>query len=55
MAEFFHMGGYALYVWGSFAATALFMIAEPLIVRNQRRSMLRRIKRLLQMRSEEMQ
>ncbi len=53
MAEFFHMGGYALYVWGSFAATALCMIAEPLIVRGQRRNMLRRIRRLLVIRSEE--
>ncbi len=55
MAEFFHMGGYALYVWGSFAATALLMIAEQLIVRGQRRSMLRRIRRLLVMRNEEEQ
>ena len=23
MAEFFYMDGYAIYVWGSFAATAL--------------------------------
>ncbi len=51
MAEFFHMGGYALYVWGSFAATALLMIAEPLIVRSQRRSMWRRIWRLLVLRN----
>ncbi|MCP5429955.1 MAG: heme exporter protein CcmD [Chromatiaceae bacterium] len=33
MAEFFHMGGYGLYVWGSFGVTALFMIAEPLMLR----------------------
>ena len=31
MAEFFEMGGYALYVWSSFGATALFMLAEPLL------------------------
>ena len=28
-ADFFHMGGYGLYVWGSYAATLLLMLAEP--------------------------
>jgi heme exporter protein D len=37
MAEFFHMGGYALYVWGSFGVTALLMIAEPLLLRGRSR------------------
>jgi heme exporter protein D len=27
-AEFWAMGGYALYVWGSFAVTLLFMAGE---------------------------
>jgi heme exporter protein D len=30
VGEFFAMGGYALYVWGSFGACALLMVAEPL-------------------------
>ena len=29
--EFFAMGGYGLYVWGSYAVTALFMAAEPIL------------------------
>ena len=29
--EFFAMGGYGLYVWGSYALTALFMAVEPLL------------------------
>jgi heme exporter protein D len=29
------MGGYALYVWGSFGACLLLMIAEPLLVRHR--------------------
>ncbi|MGB4767160.1 MAG: heme exporter protein CcmD [Rugosibacter sp.] len=33
--EFFAMGGYALYVWGSFGACALLLIAEPLLVRHR--------------------
>jgi len=47
MKEFFNMGGYALYVWGSFGMTALLMIAEPLLVRSRRRSTLRRVSRLV--------
>ena len=45
VAEFFAMGGYALYVWGSFGACALLMIAEPLLARRRlsevRRSLIR--------------
>ncbi|MCG6966884.1 MAG: heme exporter protein CcmD [Chromatiaceae bacterium] len=43
MAEFFHMGGYGLYVWGSFGVTALFMIAEPLLLRSRGRKIRKRI------------
>ena len=34
--EFFAMGGYALYVWGSFGITALVMLVECVQVRRQR-------------------
>lgn len=30
-SEFFAMGGYGLYVWGSYAVTAVVMLAEPLL------------------------
>ena len=33
--EFFAMGGYAFYVWGSFGACALLMIAEPFLARRR--------------------
>lgn len=32
-SEFWAMGGYALYVWGSFAVTLAFMVAEILMLR----------------------
>ena len=51
MAEFLEMGGYALYVWSSFGVTALLMLLEPLIIRNQRRNQLQRITRLIRMKS----
>lgn len=50
--EFFHMGGYALYVWGSFGVTALLMIAEPLILARQRKEMIRRLRRLARLETE---
>ncbi len=36
MNEFFAMGGYAFYVWGSFGATALVVAVEVLSVRSRR-------------------
>ena len=33
--EFVHMGGYGLYVWGSYAAAAALMLAEPLLARQR--------------------
>ncbi len=30
-SEFFAMGGYGLYVWGSYAACALLMVVEPIL------------------------
>ncbi len=53
VAEFFNMGGYALYVWGSFGVTAVLMIAEPLLVRARRKAVLQRISRLIRIKAEE--
>ena len=46
MAEFFDMGGYALYVWGSFGATALLMAIEPVLLGRRRKAALQRIARI---------
>jgi len=51
--EFFHMGGYALYVWGSFGVTAVLMVAEPLVLARQRKAMIRRLRRLIRLESEQ--
>ncbi len=37
-AEFFAMGGYALYVWGSFGLCALAMALEPLLLAQRHRA-----------------
>jgi len=36
--EFFLMGGYAFYVWGSVGACAVAMLVEPWLIRRQRRA-----------------
>jgi heme exporter protein D len=49
-ADFVAMGGYGLYVWGSFGVTALIMTIEPIMVARNRKTTIARLKR--QMRAE---
>lgn len=44
-AEFFAMGGYGLYVWGSFGVCALLMIVEPILASRRRKDILRSLRR----------
>lgn len=49
MAEWFAMGGHGLYIWGSFAVSALLMIAEAVWVVRRRRTLRRRLGRMIRM------
>jgi heme exporter protein D len=49
MAEFFAMGGYAFYVWGSFGVTLVVMVAEIIMVRHQHRTLRQRLGRMKRM------
>ena len=42
-SDFWAMGGYGLYVWGSFAVTAGVMLVEVLMVKARRRALLREV------------
>ena len=44
-AEFFAMGGYALYVWGSFGVCAVALALEPFLLSRRRRAILRSLRR----------
>jgi len=44
VSEFFAMGGYAFYVWGSFGLTALVAVLEMLLLGKQRKSILRELR-----------
>ena len=43
-AEFFAMGGYALYVWSSFGVCALVLIWEPLSIQIRKKAIILRLK-----------
>ena len=42
-AEFFAMGGYALYVWCSFGVCVLVMFIEPASIRIRRKAIIKRL------------
>jgi len=47
LADFIAMGGYAVYVWGSFGVTALIMILEPILALRHQRATFFRLRRQL--------
>jgi heme exporter protein D len=47
-SDFFAMGGYALYVWGSFGACALALALEPLLVARRHRSVMQSLRQRAQ-------
>ena len=49
ISEFFAMGGYAYYVWGSYGVTALFMVIELILVIRNKRTIIQRLARMMRM------
>ena len=47
-ADFFAMGGYALYVWGSFGACALALALEPILVSRRQKAVVRHLRQQVQ-------
>ena len=48
--EFLAMGGYALYVWGSFGVCAIAMLLEPWLLKRRRAAICESIRRELRAR-----
>ncbi len=44
-SDFLAMGGYGLYVWGSFGVTVLIMAVEPIVVARNQKATKSRLKR----------
>jgi heme exporter protein D len=53
LESFFSQGGYAFFVWGAYGMAALLLMAEVLLLRQRRRTILSRIGRLIRMRAQE--
>ena len=46
MSEFFHMGGFGIYIWSAMATALILMVLEPIVLVMKRRSVLADIKRI---------
>jgi heme exporter protein D len=42
--DFFAMGGYGLYVWGSYSVTAAWMLLEPVLAARRHRAALQALR-----------
>jgi heme exporter protein D len=51
-SNFFAMGGYAFYVWGSYGVTALFLVLEIVLLLLRKRTITQRLGRRIRMRIE---
>ena len=48
---FLHMGGYGLYVWGSYAVTALCLIAELWVLARRKRTLHKQLTQMLRLKN----
>jgi heme exporter protein D len=48
---FWHMGGYGLYVWGSYGVTALCLVAEVWLLATRRRTLHKQLTQMLRLKS----
>ncbi len=46
-SEFFHMGGYAFFVWTSYGLTLIVVVANIIATMSQRKKVISRIKRAI--------
>jgi len=51
MSAFFSQGGYAFFVWSSYAVGLALLVAEVLLLRRERRTILQRLGRLARLRN----
>ena len=52
VAEFFSMGGYGAFVWSSFGITLTLIVGEIIAVRQQHRTILQRLGRMMRLNAE---
>jgi len=52
VAEFFSMGGYGTFIWSSFGVTLVLIVGEIIAVRQQHRTILQRLGRMMRLNAE---
>ena len=52
-SEFWHMGGYGFYVWGSYAVTFICIAAEIVLLAQRRRTLLKQLTQMLRLTRKE--
>jgi len=56
MSEFFHMGGYAFYVWSSYAIGLTALAVIILVSRSEHKKMLRKLKgKMIRQRNDQLE
>ncbi len=53
ISEFFHAGGYGFYIWGSYGMAILLMAGELIAVKQQYRTILKRLSRMARINAAE--
>ena len=49
MSDFFHMGGFGVYIWSAMGTALILMLIEPLSLVIKRRSVITDIKKLIRL------
>jgi heme exporter protein D len=52
-SNFWNMGGYGFYVWGSYAVTLICIVAEIVLLAQRRRTLLRQLTQMLRLTRKE--
>jgi heme exporter protein D len=52
-SNFWHMGGYGFYVWGSYAVALVCIIAEIVLLAQRKRTLLRQLTQMLRLARKE--
>ncbi|WP_438874015.1 heme exporter protein CcmD [Thiohalocapsa halophila] len=52
LIDFLSQGGYAFYVWSAFGMTFALLVAEVVVLRRSRRTILQRVGRLARLRTQ---
>jgi len=53
ISEFFYMNGFGFYIWSSFGMTALLMLGELILIKQQNRRLMQRLRRIIRLQSTE--